>query len=821
MSDEYNSPFGFDDHIEDISSGQPVDDNVDSLDNDIFSSSDDQMDLNKFVVHRDHEENTSNSHTGKKRSKRSSKKKKKFLQIFLSVVLVFVIAFTLAISGFLIYIFGFMNNDMPEDLNELQLNYTTTVYVKDNATGEYTEYQRLHGEENRIWVAYDNMGDNLKNAFVCIEDQRFFEHNGVDWKRTISAFANMFVDVYSSNQGGSTITQQLVKNLTGDKEQNAMRKVREIMRARYLEENYSKDVILECYLNTASFSNGICGVEVASNFYFNKHTKDLTLAECATLAAIVKYPEKYRPDTHYEDNVARRKLVLGKMLELGKITQKEYEQAKNETVKIVADHSVLNEKTINSYFIDAIIDQVVADLVEKYDYEKTHAENLFYNGGYKIYCTMDPDIQKTVDTVFSNKSYFPKKKDQTAQASITIMDYEGHVVGIAGGSGEKTGNRSLNRATSSPRSPGSTMKPMGAYAPALEENIITYSTLIADQPIGKNNGKNWPPNWYGHYGGSVTVSKALERSINTVPAYLVMQLGLEKSFDFLQNNLGITTLVNEANGDLNYSSLALGGCSVGVTTLEQCAAYATFGNLGYYYKPTFYTQVTDQHGKVILEQQTNPKVAMSEDTAYIMNKLLNMPVYGSQGTGRAAASYVPNQRIYCKTGTTDSTQNVWFVGGTPYYVASCWYGYDMPLRISNSAAALQLWGRVMGPIHKNLEAKDYPQTNYVTIRRYCATTGLVATSGCPIGGSGYYKNSYMPQCTTHGGKMLDSVSSIFTHASSTTSSSTSSKVSASSKSASSSSTSSKSVSSKASASQTQSTASTASTTNSTVTDNSQ
>ncbi|MBQ0110332.1 MAG: transglycosylase domain-containing protein, partial [Oscillospiraceae bacterium] len=789
MSEEYNSPFGFDDNMDDISSGQPIkDDDADSLDTDLFSSSDDQMDLNNFAVHRDRNDNN-DKHNGKSRKTRTKKKKKKALQIFLSVVLVFVIAFALVISGFAIYIFGFMNNDMPEDLNELQLNYTTTVYVKDKTSGEYTEYQRLHGGENRIWVSYDNMSDNLKYAFVCIEDQRFFDHNGVDWKRTISAFANMFVDIYSSNQGGSTITQQLVKNLTGDKEQNAMRKVREIMRARYLEENYSKDVILECYLNTASFSNGICGVEVASNFYFNKHTKDLTLAECASLAAIVKYPEKYRPDTHYEDNTERRKLVLAKMLELGKISKEDYDRACAEQVKIVADHSVLNEKTTNNYFVDAIIDQVVNDLVEKYDYEKKHAENLFYNGGYKIYCTMDTDIQKSIDDVFTNKSYFPKKKDQTAQASITVMDYEGHVVGICGGSGEKTGNRSLNRATSSPRSPGSTMKPMGAYAPALEENMITYSTLIADKPIGTNNGKKWPPNWYHYYGGSVTVAKALERSVNTVPAYLVMQLGLDKSYDFLHDNLGITTLVKTGDGDLNYSSLALGGCSVGITTLEQCAAYATFGNLGYYYKPTFYTQVTDQHGKVILEQNTNPTVAMSEDTAYIMNKLLNMPVYGSQGTGRTAASYVPNQRIYCKTGTTDSTQNVWFVGGTPYYVASCWYGYDMPDTISDQAAALKLWGRVMQPIHKNLEAKDYPQTNYVTMKRYCATTGLVATSGCPIGGTGYYKNSYMPQCTTHGGKVLDSVSSTFgtssetsSKSSSTSSSATSSKTTSSKKS---------------------------------------
>ncbi len=768
MSD-YKSPF-FDDN-----------DNSDESSNgtDLFSSSDNQLDLNSFVSRHNESESGDNKghkssahksavsrstrlNNGKKNNKKASGKKKKVLRSILTVALVCVIVFSILIAAFAIYVFGVVDDVVDEDLNDLKLNFTTTIYIKDNKTGDYTEYQRLHGNENRIWVSFDKMSDNLQEAFISIEDQRFRDHNGIDWKRTLSAFANMFVNIYSSNQGGSTITQQLVKNLTGDNVQSPMRKIREIMRARYLENKYHKDTILECYLNTASFSNGICGVEVASNYYFNKHTEELTLAECASLAAIVKYPEKYRPDKYPEENKKRRIIVLDKMLELGKITKEEHDKAVNENVKIVADKSKLMEKEVNSYFVDALIDNVIEEIAKKYDYDEKHASINFYNGGYKIYCTMDSGVQSAIDDVFNTTSYFSKSaKGKPAQASFTIMDYNGHVVGIAGGAGKKTENRSLNRATASKRAPGSTMKPMGAYAPALENNLITYSTMIADQPTLKNKGKSWPPNWYKYYGGKVTVAKALERSVNTIPANLVQQLGLDKSFDFVSNNLGITTLIKESDKDLSYSALALGGTYYGITTLEQAAAYATFGNLGYYYKPTFFTKVTDQHGEVILEQEENPKVAMSEDTAYIMNKLLYNPVYGSRGTGTAAASYVPNMKIYAKTGTTDASNDLWFVGGTPYYVASCWYGYDNPETISNQGAALRLWGKIMSKVHKDLPAKDYPVSSYVTIRRYCATTGLVANTNCPIGGTGYYKSSYLPACTSHGGSMLGSISSVY------------------------------------------------------------
>lgn len=755
MSNEYQSPF--------------FDENQDNND---LNSDTDNLDLNSFVKKEKQREpkNLFEKVLFKLKAKfqkllKKYKNKKNLWQTILTTVLVFMIVFSIVLASFVIYIFAFVDDEVQENLHDLQLNFTTTIYCLDSETGEYVEYQRLHGSENRIWVSFDKMPQNLKDAFVCIEDERFYDHNGVDWKRTLGAFVNMFVDIYSSNQGGSTITQQLVKNLTGDNDQNVMRKIREIMRARYLENNYDKDVILECYLNTASFANGICGVEVASNYYFDKSVEELTLEECAALASIVKYPEKYRPDKNPEDNAYRRKLVLGKMLEKKKITQEEYDAAKEAEVTIVADSSKLMEKEINNYFVDALIDEVVDGLVEKYNLDRAHAEVNFYNGGYKIYCTVDPDIQEVIDKTFSDEKWVLTSKDgQKAQAAFTIMDYHGNVVGLAGGLGEKTANRALNRATASLRPPGSTMKPMGAYAPALENNIITYSSYYEDQPLElydweKKETIKWPPNWYKYYGGNTPIFNAVERSINTIPAKLVEQLGFDKSYDFVVNNLGISTFERDPSKDLTYSNLALGGSYKGITSMEQCAAYASFGNLGYYYEPKLYVRVTDQHGEVVLEDESKPSIAMSEDTAYIMNKLLLHPVYGSQGTGIQVKPYVTNTQVYAKTGTTDSQNDLWFVGGTPYYVASCWYGYDSPAWVSDNKIALRMWGTVMQQIHKDLPKKEFPSSSYVTIRHYCKETGLIANSTCPIGGTGYYKQSYLPACTKHTGSLTADVSS--------------------------------------------------------------
>ncbi|MBO4733996.1 MAG: transglycosylase domain-containing protein, partial [Clostridia bacterium] len=509
-----------------------------------------------------------------------------------------------------------------------------------------------------------------------------------------------------------------------------------------------------CYLNTISLGHGLYGVEVASNYYFDKSVKDLTLNECAALAAITKSPATYAPDTHPDANKKRRITVLNEMLEQGYITDEQYEAAKAEELKIVASKESLNENEINNYFIDALIGQVTDDLADKYNYDKKHASSNFYNGGYKIYATVDPKIQAAVDGVFTNsKAYGLTGKDgKQLQGAITVMDYEGHVRGIAGGIGEKVENRGFNRATDAIRQPGSTMKPLSAYSLAIEKGLITYSSIVNDKAT--KYGKWTPVNWYRSYRGNVSVKFALEISINTIPVQLINQMTPQVSYDFLTKSLGIKTL-NE--NDINLSPLGMGGTNGGITTTESAGAFAVFGNGGYFYEPTFYYKVCDQHDEEILNGESEPKVAISEDTSVIMNQLLQNVVYGGQGTAKGAAGYVPNFKIFGKTGTSNDVYDLWFVGGSPHYIASCWCGYDQQQKISNSSIARTMWGGVMSKIHTGLAAKEFPTSPYTVRRYYCTQTGLLATDACTSVDVGWYRKSNTPAlCTTHGGSPLDS-----------------------------------------------------------------
>lgn len=696
------------------------------------------------------------------------------IKTVLTAFLVLVITGCLVAGTFLVYVFAFVDGTMKENLNNLSLNYTTTIYTQ-NDDGEWVEYQRLHGNNNRIWVdynktlaqskdpSYEGIPYNLAMAFVAIEDKRFADHDGVDWKRTFGAFLDL---VFSdSNYGGSTITQQLVKNLTDDNERDASRKIREIMRARYLEGKYSKEVILECYMNTIAMGNGLYGVEVAAEYYFGKNVNELTIAECASLAGITKSPENYRPDRNPETNKKRRNTVLYEMYDQGYITKAEYDEAVATPVEVVADSEILKEKEINSYFVDALYEDVVNELIRVYGFDRSHAEKNFYNGGYKIYATINPDVQSAIDKVFSDDKYaLTGKNGDKLQGAITVMDYKGNILGMAGGIGKKTENRGLNRATMSPRQPGSTMKPIAAYAPAVENNLITYSTIIKDEKIMYGKGANaWTPkNWYGGYKGNITMKYALEKSVNTIPVYLVDKLTLETSFNFLTNTLGMKNL-NEF--DKNYSPLGMGGTNGGVTTRESAAAYAIFGNGGKYYESKTFVKIYDQQGELVSSKESTPKVAISEDSATIMNKLLQNVVYGPEGTGRGVGSYVPNFKIYAKTGTSNNSNDLWFVGGTPYYVASCWAGYDQPQNITKSNIALTLWGAVMQEAHKGLAEKTFVDSSYTVCKLYCKETGLIATDKCPIGDIGWYKKSDIKDkkkieegkvyCTVHGGEIIE------------------------------------------------------------------
>ncbi len=698
--------------------------------------------------------NSYRSSSGFKNKKRKVKKstKVRILRGLLAFFLVCVMLFCIGVGGFLIYVFNFIDDEFAVDLEELKLNCTTTIYVQEGEN--WVEFQRLHGNENRIWVSYKDIPQDMKDAFVAVEDKRFFKHGGVDWKRTISAFANYFLHFYSSNQGGSTITQQLVKNLTGDNAQTPDRKIREIMRARNLETQYSKETILECYMNVVSMANNISGVQVAANYYFNKPVEELTLSECAALAGITKNPEKYRPDLYVENTIERRDTVLALMLEQGYISQQEHDSAVAEKLNVVADPANIKRVEINNYFVDALIDEVIDDLKTLYKCSDEDASLMFYNNGYQIYSTVDMKIQNRCETVFENvKTYGLKSHGETMQGAITVMDYEGHILGMVGGIGEKTTNRGFNRATMAVRQPGSTMKPIAAYAQAVEKNLITYSTAVNDNR--RYFGKWAPNNWYGGNKGYITAHFALEYSVNTIPTYLVNDIKPSVSYDFLTKTLGCNNLTKQ---DANLAPLGMGGTNGGLTTTDSAAAYAIFGNKGVYHEPTTYYYITDMKGNVILDYDESGVQAIGEDTAVVMNYMLQNVVYGGSGTGRGAGSYVSNMKIFAKTGTSNNTRDLWFVGGTPYYVASCWTGYDNNYTINSSSIAQRMWGAVMKDIHKGLEAKKFPTSKYVSKRYYCADTGLLATTECVNKHTGYYKNSYLPTCSHHGGTILAPIS---------------------------------------------------------------
>jgi len=657
----------------------------------------------------------------------------------------------------------FSCKDIVKNIENLEMNMTSVIYVK-NKTGEWEEYQRIHGNENRIWVSYSKMPEYLSKAFVAVEDQRYYSHSGVDWKRTGAAFLNWIpgVTIFSGNQGGSTITQQLIKNITSDNDQNASRKFREIIRALAIEKMLNKKTILEAYLNTISLGNGICGVQVAANNYFNKDVSELNLTECACLAAITKNPSANNPVSHPEKNKERRQLVLDLMLKQDLITFDEYIEAYDKEIVLDDSQKDTFEVQINSYFVDGLIENIIDEFSQKYSCSTDTASSMLYNGGYKIYASVDMNIQNIMEDVYANVStYFPQKlKGENVQSSMTIMDYSGHVVGIVGGVGKKTVNRGLNRATSAPRQPGSTMKPLGVYTPAIDNGVIYYSSTIEDKPL-KNyykDGKSGPKEWYGYYAGNMTIQKALERSANTIPCHILKELGIEKSFDFLTNKLKLKHLNED---DKNIASLALGGCTYGVTSLESAAAYAIFGNGGKYYEPHFYYKVERSTGEVVLNATTTEgSQVIYPETSVIMNMLLQNVVYGSQGTGGGIRSY-SKMKAYAKTGTSTESNDLWMVAGTPYYVGSVWYGFDHNGTIKNQGAAAQVWKAVMTKVHSKLEVKEFEYPVELEPVKYCRYTGKLAGKNCHSTNDGYFVPGFLPEtCDGKHTSMPDSTKTV-------------------------------------------------------------
>ncbi|WP_409968276.1 transglycosylase domain-containing protein [Bengtsoniella intestinalis] len=720
-----------------------------------------------------------------KRPRRPKKRKRhifrKIAFSLFSLLLIGLITVGMLAWLFMSYVQTTLAPTLQVNADDYTMSLSSIIYYQDNDTDEWVELQKLYGTENRIWVDIEEMPDYMWQSVVAIEDERFFTHNGVDWKRTAGATVNMFISM-SDTFGGSTITQQLLKNMTGDNDGTVNRKVREIFRALEFEKNYTKFEILELYLNTVYFGNNCYGVQTAAQFYFGKDVSELTAAECASIISITNNPSMYSPirtladntgsvigyelnETNVVRNKSRQELVLKNMWDpetgLCYLTDEEYEAAKNQelmfledvrsveevvaeamedasedaveaSVEVIVGDTVLSTTTTegkyNSYFIDEVFRNVRDDLAEAKGISADAATTLLYNGGYNIYTTMDLEIQCIAESVYEDRSNLDvtSYSGQQLQSGITIIDpYTGDVVAHVGGIGEKEGNLTWNYGAGT-RQVGSSIKPLTVYSAALESGAVTPASVFDDYPVRELNGSYWPKNSPTTYKGMTTLSNGIINSINTIAVQVVEQNGLLNAYTFATENLKLGLVP----ADMAVSPLAMGGLTYGLSTIEMAAAYASFTNQGIYNEPRFYTLVTDSEGNVILDNTTESSVAMKETTAYFINTMLTNAV--SYGTGTSAK--FSGMTIAGKTGTTSENYDRYFVGYTPYYTAAVWTGYDSNEKITYSGnPAITMWKLIMEEIHQDLENTSFfkPDSGLESVT-ICVDSGLLATEACAL-----------------------------------------------------------------------------------------
>ena len=699
-----------------------------------------------------------------------------------TLLLVFVVTLTIFSGIFMAYINSTMRGKVEVYLDEFETKVSTELYSQDPDTGEWVMYQTLYlNSENRIWTDLEDIPKYLQEAAIAIEDKRFEKHHGVDWKGTTRAIV---YTLFGKNvQGGSTITQQLVKNVTGDNEVTVKRKITEIYRALELEKRYEKDEILEAYLNEVFFGQSCYGVVTASRMYFNKDVSDLTLAECASLMGITNNPSMYDPTLSSwtrENNRERQLTILGAMLEQGKISQEEYDEAKAEDIvfsngftisgKYVGSDGTATEpepeeppaddtespadeeepaiKGRYSWFTEAMIGDVADALVEKYGITDKVRDNgttytayeqawdMVHGKGYKIYTTQNPKYQKIAEDVCYDLSNIPYTSSYTnsageqvedqLQIALTIVDpTNGYVVAMIGGAGEKQADRVWNWAVNA-RQCGSAIKPVSTYAPALDDGTINGASVIDDYPM-LLNGDVWPRNANWRYQGLTALHKALAQSLNTCAVRTNLAYGVDRSYEFLVNKLGFENLTYTDSQQVG--NMALGGFEKGVTTEEMAAAYAAFVNEGVYTKPRTFVRVEDANGNVILENEAQSSVAMKNTTAAIINHLLQEAALN--GTGYEAQ--FSGMHIAGKTGSTNSNKDRYFVGYTPYYSCAVWAGYEHNQRIVASGNPCSaIFRKVMSAIHEELPDKDFFSCAGLTSVAVCADSGMLASENCAL-----------------------------------------------------------------------------------------
>lgn len=732
-----------------------------------------------------------------------------------------------------------------------QKNRQTSIIYDINGN----EYASLSRNENRIWRELSAMPENLQNAVIAIEDKNFRTEPGINLKGTIGAALNAFTGnrIWGTNRGASTLEQQLIKNLTGDSEQDNMRKVREIFRALGLDNKYSKETILEAYLNTIPLTGIIHGMEAGSIEYFGKHVEDLTLAECATLASITKNPTKYNPATNPEELIKRRNHVLYEMYTQGYITEAEFNAAKAETVTLTEKTSTTENATrssSNSWFTDALYTQLLSQLQEDLNYTADEAKELIFSGGLRIYSTVDPTVQAGVEkTMYNEDDLIPAlwheepvclrdypadssswdevqydeatglpitkggyavygqeaipvyadeegttlkmgtstdpdyPNDTTVylcvyekvrtQAAMAIVDYSGNILGIGGGIGEKKYDLGFNRATS-PHQTGSTMKPIGAYALALDYKLINYSSQILDSPYYSAEDKKvlkdqyigvmspfseaaqsrsdvwraWPTN-YGGVGGQgnpMLVYDALQQSYNTVAVWVGDMVGVDYLYNFVHDTLECSYI--NAENDMDLGPLVLGSQSSGLTVVQLAGAYTMF-NTGTFTTPHYYTEITDYQGNMILDNNKyiNTTQAISADTAYIMNRMMWNVLHSRKGTAYGKAPDGEMDSV-AKTGTTSNYKDYTFAGLTPYYVTAIWWGCDRPTEMDtlgkagrNASPIQYAWKALMENLQADLPVKEFAKGENVVEKHFDTSTGAIISNG---GSVGYYTEDNLP-----------------------------------------------------------------------------
>ncbi|MGN0614148.1 MAG: transglycosylase domain-containing protein [Porcipelethomonas sp.] len=732
---------------------------------------------------------------GEGRKKTEPKKKKSLLRkiltvlgtTLLSVFLVVVITGTIVVTALTVYVLEFMDESTDVTIKELESSSNTIVYAEDD-DGKLVQLYAVTNEIQRIPVDIEEIPQHVRDAFVAIEDERFYSHEGVDYKRTFAAFANMFMHIYDTQQGGSTITQQLIKNLTGDDDPSPERKIREIFRAMEFEKKYSKDEILEAYLNYIGFGGPRNGIQLASLDYFGKDVSELSIAEAASLAAIPKSPETLYPFAGYEDedgnwvntgkaaNKERQENVLAHMYSNGFISYDQYQEALNEELiftdseEYKAAHPETEEETVTdnqkatSWVVDTALREYAAVLMDEYGIDEQEAIVRINKGGYQIYTTVDMDMQSYVEEKYndlsnlmdpdSNSTWVDEDGDGEyeqlfPQSAFIAMNYNGEILSVAGGVGEKTESLAFNRATMAKRQPGSCIKPITTYGLALYCDHIHWGSIYKDSPITLDDGKEWPENYdYIWRRTDMFIFEALRQSRNTVPAQLCQQLTPQTVFDFATQNLNVDLVDITESGatDIAYAPLTIGALTYGISPENLVNAYLPYGSGGVYSSAHIVKRVEKGDGTVVYENDGNPHEAVDPETAYVMNHLLREVI--TSGTGTAAQ--LSNKTVAGKTGTSEDWNDICFVGLTEDFVSGVWIGYDTKHELNHGLSSAGVWYNIIGEYANSIESDNsYPECDSVIEAPMCSLSGQIATGSCGYGSTGYWKSSNAPYCNNH------------------------------------------------------------------------